>query len=148
MKERNNVLYQKMKENYDSLSDFLRRSGCPLSLETVRIAIYLGQEISHPALITLTKYLGFSPSEIREILKKSGDEIYWDLIGEDAVNLTTRHKALLTIYDSLKDRHVLDEIVEIMAKAEGLDVKKELRATKRGGKGKGKKGGGVRYGSV
>jgi hypothetical protein len=71
--EKKNVLLEKLRENWDTISDFFRQTQIPLSQETVRRALYENERVSALTFIVLAKFLGFSPVEIRGLLKKPDD---------------------------------------------------------------------------
>ena len=69
------ILVEKLSENWDTIADFFRQTQIPLSQETVRRAIYENEKVSTLTFIILTKYLGFTPTEIHNMLKKPEDYI-------------------------------------------------------------------------
>jgi DNA-binding transcriptional MerR regulator len=73
--EKRSVLLERLRENWDTISDFFRQTGIPLSQETVRRALYENEKVSTLTFIVLAKYLGFSPAEIRGLLKKPDDYV-------------------------------------------------------------------------
>jgi hypothetical protein len=73
--EKKNVLLAKLRENWDTISDFFRQTQIPLSQETVRRALYENERVSALTFIVLAKYLGFSPVEIGGLLKKPDDYV-------------------------------------------------------------------------
>jgi hypothetical protein len=73
--EKRNVLLEKLRENWDTISDFFRQTRIPLSQETVRRALYENEKVSALTFIVLAKYLGYSPVEIRGLLKKPDDYV-------------------------------------------------------------------------
>lgn len=73
--EKRSVLLEKLRENWDTITDFFRQTQIPLSQETVRRALYENEKVSTVTFIILTKYLGFSPAEIHSLLKNSDDYV-------------------------------------------------------------------------
>ena len=73
--EKQSVLLEKLRENWDTIADFFRQTQIPLSQETVRRALYENEKVSTVTFVILTKYLGFSPAEIHSLLKNSDDYV-------------------------------------------------------------------------
>lgn len=143
-----NPLLKKLEEKFNDIPDFRRRTGCPISRETCRLAIY--EDRVHPdntigaaPLMVICKHLGFHNNEIRKILKDSGDTTFHPLIGDtpehtlsptetsilEAVNIIIKKSptAINNIADNL----------DLIARAAGVDIStqvKKLKLTKRGGR--------------
>ena len=132
-----NILYNKLQENFSDLADFVKRSGMPLTFETARRAIYEDKAVSIPTLIMLSKYLGFTPSEIRKILIDAGDKDFSELIGTDeGSDLSDQEKALVDAYRQIKSRDSVADQLDLVAKADGVDISAQvtkLRSKKRSG---------------
>lgn len=125
-----NILYTKLQENFSDLADFAKRSGLPISFETARRAIYEGKAVSIPSLILICKYLGFTPAEIKKIISDAGDRDFVDLIG-DGPQLTAQEKALLEAYRKIKAKEMVADHIELIARAEGVDVSKDVISIKK-----------------
>ncbi len=132
---RENILFTKLQENFSDLADFVKRSGMPLTFETARRAIYEDKAVSIPTLIILSKYLGFTPSEIKKILINAGDKDFSELIGNDeGSDLSDQEKALVDAYRQIKSRDTVAEQLDLVAKADGVDISAQvtkLRSRKR-----------------
>jgi len=135
--KKKNILYAKLQENFSDLADFVKRSGLPLTFETARRAIYEDKAVSIPTLIILTKYLGFTPSEINKILIEAGDKDFSALIGTgEGSDLSVQEKALVDAYRQIKSRDTVADQLDLVAKAEGVDISVQvmkLRSKKRSG---------------
>jgi len=135
--KKKNILYAKLQENFSDLADFVKRSGLPLTFETARRAIYEDKAVSIPSLIILTKYLGFTPSEINKILIEAGDKDFSALIGTgEGSDLTEQEKALVEAYRQIKSRDTVADQLDLIARADGVDISAQvtkLRNKKRSG---------------
>jgi len=135
--KKKNILYTKLQENFSDLADFVKRSGLPLTFETARRAIYEDKAVSIPTLIILSKYLGFTPSEINKILIDAGDKDFSALIGTgEGSDLTDQEKALIEAYRQIKSRDTVADQLDLVAKADGVDISAQvtkLRSKKRSG---------------
>lgn len=126
--EKRNRLLEKFEEQgWSDLAEFVRRTGVPVARETARVAIYDGQRVSHPILIIIAKYLGFSQAETREILKEAGDKEYWPLIGESKVETTEFDRSLLAAVRAIREAdplkvNILADQIDLVAHSLGLDV--------------------------
>jgi len=131
------ILKKKFEERWDTVPDFRQRTGCPLSPESISSAIFRGKQLSAPSLIVFCHFLGFSPAEIRKILKDSGDTLFWHLIGDSKqMPLAAHHKAILEAVDIVlkKDPAVLNNIgdhLHLIAKALGADISAQVRMLKK-----------------
>lgn len=128
MKKKGNILYQKLMEKWPDLRTFLKETKVPVSSESARLAIYHGRTIGIPLLMLLCKYLGFNSTEIKKILAEAGDTEYIDLIG---AYLTPDEKALLAVYEKINEKQKVLDYMEIIARAEGVTIAKELEYLKR-----------------
>lgn len=129
MKKSENPLYLKFKQQgWTSIGTFLKETKVPVSAEAARMAIYLGKKISIPVLILLCKYLGFNINEIKKILIDAGDTEFVELMGG---YMTPDEKAVLGMYEKIEDKQKVFDYIELIAKAEGKNVKKELDYLKR-----------------
>jgi len=135
--KKKNILYAKLRENFSDLADFVKRSGLPLTFETARRAIYEDKAVSIPTLIILSKYLGFTPSEINKILIDAGDKDFSALIGiGEGSDLSDQEKALIEAYRQIKSRDTVADQLDLVAKADGVDISDQvtkLRSKKRSG---------------
>jgi len=135
--KKKNILYAKLQENFSDLADFVKRSGLPLTFETARRAIYEDKAVSIPTLIILSKYLGFTPSEINKILIDAGDKDFSALIGTgEGSDLSDQEKALIEAYRQIKSRNTVADQLDLVAKADGVDISDQvtkLRSKKRSG---------------
>jgi len=135
--KKKNILYAKLQENFSDLADFVKRSSLPLTFETARRAIYEDKAVSIPTLIILTKYLGFTPSEINKILIEAGDKDFSALIGTgEGSDLSDQEKALIEAYRQIKSRDTVADQLDLVAKADGVDISAQvtkLRSNKRSG---------------
>lgn|SRR5574337_288819 len=124
LKKANKLLLEKLQENYEDIAEFKRRTGVPLSFETVRRAIYLNQDMSIPALIVLCKYLGFTPLEIKKIIMDAGDKEFSSLIGdqETVSQISELEKTLLEIYRKIKSKNTVAEHLALIAQADGVNI--------------------------
>lgn len=84
MKKKQTLKDRLLDEVYDNLTDFVRRSGCPVSPETIRLAVYEARPVSIPSLILILKHLGFGPVEIRERLEEMGERNFSELLPSSA----------------------------------------------------------------
>lgn len=128
MKKKGNILYQKLKTKWPDLQTFLKETKVPISYETARLAIYHNEKIGIPLLMLLCKYLGFNATEIKKIIADAGDTDFVELIG---AYLSPDEKVLLAIYDKINDKQKILDYMEIIAKAEGQTITKELEHLKR-----------------
>jgi hypothetical protein len=65
-------LYDKMRENYATLSSFLRSTRCPVSTETARKLIYDQEQVSAYAFLLIAYSLGYSLTWIRNAIGMQG----------------------------------------------------------------------------
>lgn len=80
MKKKYTLKARLLDEGYENVTDFVRRSGCPISPETIRLAVYEGKQVSTPSLMLVMKYLNYAPGEIREYLEDSGEHEFSPLL--------------------------------------------------------------------
>lgn len=111
------ILEEKMDENYENIGDFMKRSGIPVSMETVRRLITQKQPVNTASLIMIAKYLDFSNEEIRDILLSPGEfladakelkyaEDFIELMGFGGDGPLSQHdKILLTAFRDLCDKN-------------------------------------------
>lgn len=107
MAPRKNLFEDKLKENYENIGDFMKRSKIPVSMETVRRLITDRKPVNTTSLLMIAKYLGFTNEEIRDILLKPNDYILRDakemkfvkdfisLMGFGGVEISDHDKILL-----------------------------------------------------
>lgn len=131
------TLGNKFKERYTDISDFRRRTGCPLGIETCRLAIYEGKIVSAPSLALIAYHLGFAPKEIKGLLRKVGDRHYYQLIGDtETVGLSPERRALLDALDAVTASYpegvnLIADQLALMARAYGVDISEQLRRIRR-----------------
>lgn len=143
-----NPLLKKLEEKYLNIEDFRRRTGCPISRETCRLAIYEDRihpdnSISAAPLMVICRYLGLTNDETRRILKDSGDTIFYALIGDSkAKALSPAETSILEAVNIIIQKaptminNIADNL-ELIARAAGVDIStqvKKLKLTKRGGR--------------
>jgi len=126
-------LKEKMLRNWDSITDFVETSGIPVSMETVRRAVNHGRPVSIPSLLLIAKYLGFSIPEIKQILQNAGDTDFSALIVDQETHLSVKEEALIEIYRKLKSSRPIEDYLALLAKADKVNIKKELSRLKRKG---------------
>jgi hypothetical protein len=124
-----NILKQKFDQEFHDIAEFKRRTRCPLANETLRRAIYLGKPLTIPLLIIITKYLGFSPGEIKKILKDAGDKDFYPLIG-DSAPLSEGERGLLAAVSAIKGKepqqlNSIADHINLIGRAIGLDIREE-----------------------
>ncbi len=117
---------------YKGPTDFEKRSGCPISFETIRLGIYEGKPVSIPSLILLMKYLEFAPQEIREYLLALGEKEFSELLGEGGSVVPEWQKLLIGLADALrkeapeKYNHVVDNLV-LALESTGAQVDEKVK---------------------
>jgi hypothetical protein len=89
-------------QGYESVSDFIRRSGCPVSLETARLAISEGRSVTVPSQILIMKYLAYSPKEIKTYLQAKGEKEFSSLLADDAGVLAPWQESFLRVADVIR----------------------------------------------
>ena len=132
------ILLAELKKQYSDISEFIKRSEIPLSFETVRRLLYEKKKVSTPTLIIVAKYLGFSPARLKEMLQQIGDKDFSALIGDQivvGVELMETEKALLEVYSLIKSKNAFADYLELIARADGVDISKQLiKLRRKGGK--------------
>lgn len=113
---------------YTGPTDFVGRSGCPLSFETVRIGIWEGKPVNTHSLILLLKYLQYTPDEIGEYLRAMGEKEYSELmVGGKAQVLPEWQKILLRVIGDLRKQapaeyNTVVDMLILAAKGTGIAV--------------------------
>lgn len=116
------LLYE-MQTQYSDISEFIKKSGIPLSFETVRRLLYGKKPVSIPTLIIISKYLGYSPAEIKKIIMQAGDRDFSALIGgQHGPELSDQEKALLEAFRKIKSRNIVADHFALIAKADNVDI--------------------------
>lgn len=123
------LLKEKFDTEFHDIAEFKKRTKCPLSVETLRRAIYLDKPVSIPILIIITKYLGFSPGDIKKILKEAGDKDFHTLIG-DSAPLSEGERGLLAAISAIKEKdpqqlNLIADHIGLIGRAIGLDIKED-----------------------
>lgn len=132
MKKENILLRQFKEKGYTDLADFKERSGCPMAIESIRKAVYLGVPVTIPILLIIVKCLEFDHKQIRKILQDAGDKDYWPLIGDqEGVQLDEQETTLLEAFRKIKMKggdkiiNQLADYLELTGKAVDVDVSGE-----------------------
>ncbi len=133
-----NLLLDKMRENFDDLADFVKRSHMPVSMETVRRALYEGKAISIPSLILIAKYLRFTPNEIKQIIQDAGDVDFSELIGDQNTILQPWEKAILEASRQIVDKKgkaalnvIADQLALVAGDNSVTSILEKIRTKKR-----------------
>jgi hypothetical protein len=74
--EKGNIFKDRLLEQYENLTDFCTRSGVPVSQETCRKFIMERKKINTTSFMLICHHLGFTPNEIRNMLKTDKHTIY------------------------------------------------------------------------
>lgn len=97
-------LRKKLEEQgYINLSDFMKRSGCSVTMETARRAIYEDMAVTDTTMINLMKHLGYTANEIKQNLINNGEENISSLIGDQNIHLAIWEEELLSIMNELRE---------------------------------------------
>lgn len=133
-----------MRDKYETLTEFVKRTRIPVSLETCRKLLYARQPVSTESLILILKYLDFAPAEIKRYLREGSksklllqkpDNLqmakdFADLIGDNNVILTSEEKAMIKICVALKNhKDAFDTCIGLIATLNGslgLGLDKEI----------------------
>jgi hypothetical protein len=101
-----NVLFERFnKEGYTTLDEFRMRTGCTISAEIARRAIYHGEPVSTPSTITIMHALGFTPDEIKNHLISLGEKIFSSLISGETRPPQQFESALIALMGRLQQEH-------------------------------------------
>lgn len=138
-------LLGKMSQNYDNLSDFVKRSRVPLSMETIRKLLHDGEDVNALSIVLIAKYLGFPKKEIKEMLSRTikgansddrdvrvAKDIV-DLISDDMQEPMAPNEAAVIEFTRLMTAHnhksynLLVHIAELFADLTGVGVEEALK---------------------
>ncbi|MDD5226592.1 MAG: hypothetical protein PHV97_05355 [Candidatus Omnitrophica bacterium] len=144
-------------EQFDNLLAFKKMSNIPISMETVRKLTYNGIPVSTISVVTILKYLNFSPDEIKEVLLNQR-ELYIvpdvqeqrlaldmaELIGDNKMKLSDRDRAVIELCrrlekGSLQAYNFCIEHLVMTLKANNLDdlIPLTMKMKRGGGKRRG-----------
>ncbi len=105
-KELHSILYDKMLDSgWTSIRSFTEGSNVPMSIETVRRVLSDVEKkgIAPVTIAIISKYLGFNPNEIKELLQTyTEDDDIWRLIGDHSNSMTQDEQAMQNIYHKIK----------------------------------------------
>ena len=120
-------------EGWENPRQFHLGSGVArkFSIETTRRAFnpcdYKSMEPS--TLLVICKYLNFSPSEIKGILKDfTDDREIWPLLGDCSVSLTTQEEAMVEVFRMIRAAKPeilpnIADMLDLMAMTAGVECK-------------------------
>ena len=124
-------------QGWDNNTHFARGSGVPYSRETTSRAFekHPTREIANDTLATILKFLNYTPTEIKEILKTyTDDKEIWPIIQTDGPALTKKEEAILAMVRQLDEPAYLEFLsnqFEMLGKAIGKDFSGHLAVLKR-----------------
>ena len=127
------VLSAKLAENYENLFDFHNSSKIPLARETCRRAINEGVPVNITSIAIICLYLGFTNAQTKDILAAAGDKDFIRLMSDQSSDLTDQERALLNIYKSITSKDPLADHLALLAKADDVNISRDLKALKKGG---------------
>lgn len=122
-------LSERFQRHYHTLHDFKQRTGCKLSIETIRNHIYMEQPASAPILMLLAKHLEYTPAEIRQMLIDQGDTDFHQLLPETSQgeNISTENRALIEAIRIIKEKapeqmKAIADYLDLTARAVGVNI--------------------------
>ena len=125
-------------QGWEHNTHFARQSGVPYSRETTDRAFkaHPTRHISNDTLSVILKYLNFSTTEIRDILRGYTDDIeIWPMINVDGPNLSKIEEAIIRMVRQLNEPVYLEFLsneFEMLARAAGgLDFTEDLSLLRR-----------------
>lgn len=134
-------LSERFNKRYHTLHDFKKRTGCKLSIETIRKHIYNKQPASAPILMLIAKNLDYTAAEIRQMLIDQHDTDYHPLLqaDEQRETISTEERALIEAVRIIKKQApaqlaAIADYLDLTALAIGADVAAhtiKLRAAKK-----------------
>lgn len=137
---RRNVFKDKLDEKFENIGDFIKRSGVPVSMETVRRLITERMPVNTMSLLMISKYLGFTNDEIKSILTSPEEYVLndpkelryatdmSDLVVKGGEAITEQERALLEAMRALekKNRSVYSWAIQFLlyiCTKEGLECR-------------------------
>lgn len=133
-------ILRKMEKGYDSVSDFYNRTKLPMSMETVRRFISLNRHVTVQHFLIITKYLGFTPNEIRDMLQNDAKKFIVEtkyeqihaaeiakMIRENDTVFSPTETALISALRKVAtvDKYAIESLADhicLMAKGMGVEV--------------------------
>jgi hypothetical protein len=122
-------------KGWDTVEDFYTHSSVKevASRETCRLLILHNKKIIEPIFIKIAEAMGFTPNEIKELLREYGYSDFVHLIGDHrGRSLRPEQEALLSIYEKIINRnphvkHLFSNFLESLCTLTESECAEELK---------------------
>jgi hypothetical protein len=134
------IMWKKMQQQgWQTIRHFTEGSHVPFSVETTRRMFSKCdyKNIAPATVAIIAKYLGFTPQEIRDLLREyTNDKDLWPLIGEGSNALSPEEEAVLSVYRKVVEcdpsmREHMASSASLYASSCNIDLSYEIGMLKR-----------------